>query len=222
MKKHLITRTLVATMVAVSLVGSGSAWADRKNDQRGYGHSQGGNYDKRDHGRSRGGQYDKRAKGRIQESHRDRRSHTRGNGDRYNKHYTYNKHRKNKNKRHHYKDSYKPRHYRGHGGNTYYYKDDDSDDKLLIGLLMGGLIGYAINSAQDDSYEYDSYPQSSTQRDPQSATYAGGSNSNGTCLQEREYQTTVTVGGRTVDAYGTACLQPDGSWSRGTARTEAF
>jgi surface antigen len=28
----------------------------------------------------------------------------------------------------------------------------------------------------------------------------------------REYQTTVTVGGRKQDAYGTACRQPDGSW----------
>jgi len=28
----------------------------------------------------------------------------------------------------------------------------------------------------------------------------------------REYQQTVTVGGRTEDAYGTACRQPDGSW----------
>ena len=28
----------------------------------------------------------------------------------------------------------------------------------------------------------------------------------------REYQTTVTVGGKTEDAFGTACQQPDGSW----------
>ena len=28
----------------------------------------------------------------------------------------------------------------------------------------------------------------------------------------REYQQTVTVGGRTERAYGTACRQPDGSW----------
>ena len=28
----------------------------------------------------------------------------------------------------------------------------------------------------------------------------------------REYQTTVTVGGQTESAYGTACRQPDGSW----------
>jgi surface antigen len=28
----------------------------------------------------------------------------------------------------------------------------------------------------------------------------------------REYQTTVTVGGKSEQAYGTACRQPDGSW----------
>lgn len=28
----------------------------------------------------------------------------------------------------------------------------------------------------------------------------------------REYQRKVTVGGRVVDSYGTACMQPDGSW----------
>jgi hypothetical protein len=28
----------------------------------------------------------------------------------------------------------------------------------------------------------------------------------------REFQQTVTIGGRTEDAYGTACRQPDGSW----------
>jgi surface antigen len=28
----------------------------------------------------------------------------------------------------------------------------------------------------------------------------------------REYQQTVTVGGKTQEAYGTACRQPDGTW----------
>ena len=33
-----------------------------------------------------------------------------------------------------------------------------------------------------------------------------------TGLQCREFQHTVTIGGRTQQAYGTSCLQPDGSW----------
>ena len=36
--------------------------------------------------------------------------------------------------------------------------------------------------------------------------------SSGTGAYCREYQTTVTVGGKKQDAYGTACQQPDGSW----------
>lgn len=32
------------------------------------------------------------------------------------------------------------------------------------------------------------------------------------CLQVREYQTRIVIGGRSVPAYGDACLQPDGSW----------
>jgi surface antigen len=28
----------------------------------------------------------------------------------------------------------------------------------------------------------------------------------------REFQQTVTIGGKTEQAYGTACRQPDGSW----------
>ncbi len=31
----------------------------------------------------------------------------------------------------------------------------------------------------------------------------------------REYQTKITVDGKNVEAYGDACLQPDGSWRRG-------
>jgi hypothetical protein len=32
------------------------------------------------------------------------------------------------------------------------------------------------------------------------------------CLQQREYQTRIVIGGKEVPAYGTACLQADGSW----------
>lgn len=38
----------------------------------------------------------------------------------------------------------------------------------------------------------------------------------GECLQVREYQTEIVVGGKTVPAYGNACLQPDGSWKKVT------
>lgn len=32
------------------------------------------------------------------------------------------------------------------------------------------------------------------------------------CLQQREYQTEILIDGKAVPAYGTACLQADGSW----------
>ena len=35
------------------------------------------------------------------------------------------------------------------------------------------------------------------------------------CLMVREYQTRIIIGGKEVEAYGDACMQPDGSWRRG-------
>ncbi len=40
-------------------------------------------------------------------------------------------------------------------------------------------------------------------------TRAGTDSAGNQC---REYQSTVTIGGKTEQAYGTACRQPDGSW----------
>ncbi len=47
---------------------------------------------------------------------------------------------------------------------------------------------------------------------PQGGTvtpYSGNAQATGNC---REYQTTTTIGGVPRKSYGTACLQPDGSW----------
>jgi surface antigen len=99
------------------------------------------------------------------------------------------------------------------------YRYDDNGDELLIGLVLGGVLGYALNNAQQESsYNYDRYPQTSNAY-PVTETYRYSDNS---CLQEREYQTTVYVGGKEVDAYGTACLQPDGSWRRGPAQLVSY
>lgn len=168
MKTHPKARSIIAAMVALSLVGSGNALAGKKHDRHDYGYSKGGH-----HG----------------------------------KHYSYNKHRKYKRGPNSYYGGHRYPYNRGYG--SYYYKnDDDSDEKLLIGLLVGGLVGYAINGAQSDNPSgYNSYPLP--------PAYQGSA---ATCLQEREYQMKVIVSGREVDAYGTACLQPDGSWSRGPAQ----
>lgn len=39
-----------------------------------------------------------------------------------------------------------------------------------------------------------------------------------TCLQTREYTTVITIGGEELEAYGTACLQPDGTWIAGAPK----
>ena len=108
-----------------------------------------------------------------------------------------------------YKRHYKP------GYNSYRRYDSDDDEKLLIGLLLGGVFGYAIsNASQADAPQPTLYPSASSPY-PAAPYSTGGSTS--TCLQEREYQMKVIVGGKAADAYGTACLQPDGSWYRGPA-----
>ena len=148
--------------------------------------------------------------------------HGYGHSGHQDKHYSNYNHRKNKYKRHHYKGGHQNYYNRGYGGNYYKY-DDDSDEKLLIGLLVGGLVGYAISSTQDaEPYENNSYPPPHTHREPQPAIQDRQQGSAASCLQEREYQMTVIVGGRKADAYGTACLQPDGSWSRGPAKLSSY
>jgi hypothetical protein len=62
-------------------------------------------------------------------------------------------HRKHHRDRQHDRHSYRP----GRHANRYYaYKDDDDDD-LLIGLLVGGILGYALNGAQQHSSGYNYY-----------------------------------------------------------------
>lgn len=65
---------------------------------------------------------------------------------------------------------------------------------------------------------YVTRPQVTVIRQPATVIQTSSAASGISCLQTREYQTTVIVGGQEVDAYGTACLQPDGAWSRGPAK----
>jgi surface antigen len=99
---------------------------------------------------------------------------------------------------------------------------------IIGGVLLGGLVGGAIGNALDqrdrelhmqaaqNSFENSRTGTSSTWQNPDSGhsgsitptrTYqdAGGQY----C---REYQQSITVGGESESAYGTACRQPDGSW----------
>lgn len=132
----------------------------------------------------------------------------------------------------HYKKSYYKHHGGGHynGGHygkhvtkykyKYKYDNDDDGENLLIGLLVGGLVGYAVGDARNSGSHQEYYaPAAAPQEVYPTTQYSYG---DGTCLQEREYTNKVIVGGKTVDAYGTACLQPDGSWRYGPARLASF
>jgi surface antigen len=97
-----------------------------------------------------------------------------------------------------------------------------------VGTLLGAYIGSEVGKSLDraDRLAMENTTQSSlesspsgtatTWRNPDSGHY-------GTVTPEpaykaaddrycREYQQTVTIGGKTEQAYGTACRQPDGSW----------
>ena len=188
MNTKTITSALIVAILGFSLGMPAIALAgDRSHDRHGSGHSGGQRYKQDRHYKRNYKRHNKR--------------YNKRHNKHYNKHYNKRHHGYNK---HHYKGHYNRPYYghRGYGGNYYYYDDDDDYDKLLFGLVTGGILGYTLNQSQHNQ-RYD-YP-------PAPDTY---SQSGGSCLQQREYQTTVIVGGRAVDAYGTACLQPDGSWTR--------
>ena len=97
-----------------------------------------------------------------------------------------------------------------------------------IGTLLGAYVGSEIGKSLDradqlamqqttqNSLENAPSGTSSTWHNPDSGNYGSvtpqpsyQSSSGQYC---REFRQTVTVGGSTEEAYGTACRQPDGSW----------
>jgi surface antigen len=96
------------------------------------------------------------------------------------------------------------------------------------GVLLGGLLGSEIGKSLDRAdraamqrttqQSLESQPSGTVTswQNPDSGNYgsitprpAYQASSGQYC---REYQQSVTVGGQTQDAYGTACRQPDGTW----------
>ncbi len=94
----------------------------------------------------------------------------------------------------------------------------------LGGAYLGGEVGRSLDRADKahaertarNALEYNRTGETVSWRNPDSGnsgtvtptrTYQTVSGRN--C---REYQTTVTVGGQSKDAYGTACRQGDGTW----------
>lgn len=94
---------------------------------------------------------------------------------------------------------------------------------VLLGALAGSEVGASLDAAdrmamqQAQSRSYAApVGQAITWNNPQtgnSGTYVATRDGTDTAGRYcREYQQTVTVGGKNQSAYGTACRQPDGSW----------
>lgn len=96
------------------------------------------------------------------------------------------------------------------------------------GAVIGALVGSEIGRSLDDndrrnmeattqaSLEHTQSGSTSTWTNPDSGN-SGTVTPSRTYQTDsgqycREYQQTVTVGGKTEEAFGTACRQPDGSW----------
>ena len=93
----------------------------------------------------------------------------------------------------------------------------------LAGAFLGSEIGKSLDKA-DRTYAAKANEQAQTAPVGKQITWSNPDTGNhGTVVPTREgndssgnlcreYQTTVTVGGKTEQAYGTACRQADGSW----------
>jgi surface antigen len=99
---------------------------------------------------------------------------------------------------------------------------------IIGGVLIGGLLGGAIGNALDQrdkqllyqnqqaALESQRTGQTSTWKNPDTGHYGSVTpvktyeNESGQYC--REFQEKVTIDGKTNQAYGTACRQPDGSW----------
>ncbi len=163
----------------------------------------------------------------------ERGKHKQGNRHNYSNHsgkHSYNRHYK----KHNYgKRSHRQRHNRnnnysygygynnyGYGGH-YSYSSRHGGDAVALGILTGGLLFYALTANQRNTetvyvQQQPTYVQPVQQQQTQRVQQPQDTS----CLQVREYQTTITVGDQTVPAYGQSCLQPDGSWKLGPAIPE--
>lgn len=94
----------------------------------------------------------------------------------------------------------------------------------LAGAFIGSEVGKSLDRADKAAMHRTSHKALETSKSGQTSSWTNPDSGNsGTVTPQkayqtasggycREYQQTVTVGGKTQDAYGTACRQPDGSW----------
>lgn len=161
-------------------------------------------------------------------------------GHYYGGHYSYGY----SNRRHHYGGGYSSYRYKPYYSGSYYYgghhnRRGHGNAGTYAGLALLGLgLGYAISkSSRNDYYRGDSYYQDDEdysryytpprpngqynqgqedQYQDQGAYQSGGNSFDfSQCQETRAYQTTIFVDGQEQQAFGTACLMPDGSWVAG-------
>ncbi len=94
----------------------------------------------------------------------------------------------------------------------------------LLGAWVGSEVGKSLDRADRLAMQQTTHSALETGRINQTSTWRNpDSGHSGTVTPVktyqtsggqycREYQQTVNIGGRTEQAYGTACRQPDGSW----------
>jgi len=94
----------------------------------------------------------------------------------------------------------------------------------LAGAYVGGEVGRSLDRADRAAMQQTTQYALESQPDYQSSDWVNPNTGHkGTVTPQstyestegqycREYQQTVTIGGKTETMYGTACRQPDGSW----------
>ena len=95
---------------------------------------------------------------------------------------------------------------------------------IIVGTLIGALVGQDIGRTLDDADELRAAYALEKNKTGQPSRWVNPDNGNQVTVTPtktyqvasgeycREYQTEVVVGGKTEQAYGTACRQPDGQW----------
>ena len=195
MNRHSKSATVLASVMAMILAVPGAAWSD---------------------GGRNGNDWNKGGKGKKEYSSSHYNNYYKGGNPGY------------------YKGNYKGYYKGGKGYYPYYYgcnncgkksshnNNSNNNDKLWIGLLGGGILGYTLgNVLQHNADDQGYYPQPAA-IPPRPVTRYEASYADNTCLQQREYRSKIMVGGKQVEGYGTACLQPDGSWRYGPAQAESY
>jgi opacity protein-like surface antigen len=156
-----------------------------------------------------------------------------GNG-----HYSNNRHNNGHNYNNGYSYNYNNGYYDSYGNYRQHHRSNDNGTALGVGLGIVGLavVLGAMNSGnknrsrddrqerRDDRYDRDGWYRGeanhngdSNWRNPDDFAYRSYQGSTpqfsaNQCLETREYQTRISVGGRSREAYGTSCLMRNGQW----------